>query len=234
MPKKSFLPNSGHKVVNTLIILLIAVIVAEGLFFARALFHNHEDSYTQACRSIKGKDFKGAHRRLKEAGMEQALSAQDKLKLEAIRSELQASAADRSRLIPLLQMIQERLTYLPPVAIEMVARHLDISPSEAYGVATFYKQFFLKPRGKNIITACCGTVCHVKGSDRVITRLQEELKLKKGEDTTADMQFTLETINCLGVCSVAPVVIINQKVHGQMTPDKMSKKLSEYREKESE
>ena len=67
MPKQSFLPNSGHKVVNTLIILLIAVIVAEGLFLARALFHNHEDSYTQACRSIKGKDFKGAHRRLKEA-----------------------------------------------------------------------------------------------------------------------------------------------------------------------
>jgi NADH:ubiquinone oxidoreductase subunit E len=133
-----------------------------------------------------------------------------------------------------LQDIQGEFGYIPEETVHWFAKRSAIPVSRFFGVATFYKQFFLKPRGKNIITACCGTVCHVKGSDRVITRLQEELKLKKGEDTTADMQFTLETINCLGVCSVAPVVIINQKVHGQMTPDKMSKKLSEYREKESE
>ena len=99
---------------------------------------------------------------------------------------------------------------------------------------TFYAQFRLKPRGKNIITACCGTVCHVKGSDRIIARTRDELKLKKGEDTTKDMLFTLDAVNCLGVCSIAPVVIINDEVHGKMTPEKMVKTVNSYRDEKSE
>jgi NADH-quinone oxidoreductase subunit E len=152
--------------------------------------------------------------------MEQALSAQDKLKLEAIRSELQASAADRSRLIPLLQMIQERLTYLPPVAIEMVARHLDISPSEAYGVATFYNQFRFNPPGRNPIKVCLGTACHVRGGDIILENFERKLHIKEGE-TTADREFSIERVACVGCCALAPVAIVGDTLHGGMQPSKV-------------
>ncbi len=99
-----------------------------------------------------------------------------------------------------------------------------------FGVVTFYGQFHLKPRGKNIITACCGTVCHVKGADRIISRLRNELSLKGEQDTTKDGMFTLENVNCVGACSIAPIVLVNDKVHGKMTPDKVVKKIRAERE----
>ena len=134
--------------------------------------------------------------------------------------------------ISLLQDTQKVLGYIPEEAVGWLADHSAIPESKFYGVITFYSQFYMKPRGKNIVTACCGTVCHVKGSQRIISRLTSELKLKNGADTTRDGQFTLEKVNCIGACSMAPVVLINEKVNAMMTPGKIVKELNKYRDKE--
>jgi NADH:ubiquinone oxidoreductase subunit E len=101
-------------------------------------------------------------------------------------------------------------------------------------VATFYAQFHLKPRGKNIITACCGTACHVKGSERLINSLTKELAILSGEETSADLKFTVEKVNCVGACSIAPVIIVNKAVHGKMSPDKLMKEIKVLRAGEAE
>ncbi len=137
-------------------------------------------------------------------------------------------------IISALQDIQSEFGYIPEDAVYWFSDKTGIPASKFFGVATFYSQFYLKPRGKNIITACCGTACHVKGSDRIIFRLQDELSLAKGEDTTGDGLFTLEKVACVGACSIAPVMLVNQKVYGKMTPDKMVKELKTYEESPSE
>jgi NADH:ubiquinone oxidoreductase subunit E len=133
-------------------------------------------------------------------------------------------------IILVLQEIQKAFGYIPEDAVNWFSRKTDIPSSKFFGVVTFYSQFHLQPRGKNIITACCGTVCHVKGADRVISRLRDELSLKPGQDTTRDKQFTLENVNCVGACSIAPIVIVNDKIYGNMNPDKIVKNLQDYRE----
>jgi len=128
-------------------------------------------------------------------------------------------------LISLLQDIQEAFGYVPEDAVNWFSEKLDIPASRFYGVVTFYSQFHLKPRGKNIITACCGTACHVNGSGKIIEGIRRELKLAEGEDTTEDGKFTLEEVACLGTCSFAPVVLINGKVHGKTKADKIVKEV---------
>jgi NADH:ubiquinone oxidoreductase subunit E len=128
-------------------------------------------------------------------------------------------------IISILQDIEESFGYLPEDAIDWFSEKLDIPPARFYGVATFYAQFHLKPRGKNIITACCGTACHVKGSERLINSLMKELEIPSGEDTSEDMQFTVEKVNCVGACSIAPVIIINKEVHGKMSADKLMREV---------
>ncbi|MFZ5998142.1 MAG: NAD(P)H-dependent oxidoreductase subunit E [Nitrospirota bacterium] len=142
--------------------------------------------------------------------------------------------ADEGNVISLLQDTQEAFGYVPEEAVQWFSRELDIPLSRFYGVATFYAQFHLKPRGKNIITACCGTACHVKGSDRIIANLKRELNLNGDENTTEDRKFTLEQVACVGACSIAPVVIVNKKVYGKMTTDKMAKELKALREESHE
>ncbi len=132
-------------------------------------------------------------------------------------------------IISILQDIEETFGYLPEEAINWFSKRLDIPPAKFFGVATFYAQFHLKPRGKNIITACCGTACHVKGSERLINSLIKELKIPAGEDTSEDREFTVERVNCVGACSIAPVVIINKEVHGKMTPDKLMKEIKKLK-----
>lgn len=127
--------------------------------------------------------------------------------------------------IPILQELQEAFGYVPEWAVNYVADGLSIPRSHFYGVATFYAQFHFKPRGKNIITACSGTACHVKGSDRLIANLQRELEIPAGEDTSPDKLFTVEKVNCVGACSIAPVIIINKEVHGKVTSDKLAKEI---------
>lgn len=136
--------------------------------------------------------------------------------------------------ISILQNTQDELGYIPEEAVDWLAEKSGIPASKLFGVVTFYAQFYMHPRGKHIITACCGTVCHVKGSHRILFQLQEELSFAKGENTTRDGLFTLEKVACLGACSIAPVVVVNDKVHGRMTPDKIVKKLASYKDKKSE
>jgi len=130
---------------------------------------------------------------------------------------------NEGNLISILQDLETEFGYLREDAINWIAEQLDVPPARFYGVATFYSQFHLKPRGKNVITACCGTACHVKGSERLINSLVKELGIPAGEDTSEDLKFTVEKVNCVGACSIAPVIIVNKTVHGKMTPDKLMK-----------
>ncbi|RJQ52937.1 MAG: NAD(P)H-dependent oxidoreductase subunit E [Nitrospiraceae bacterium] len=135
---------------------------------------------------------------------------------------------EKGSVISILQDVQEAFGYIPEDAVFWFSGKLNIPASNFFGVATFYAQFYLKPRGKNIITACCGTACHVKGAEPMINRIRADLAVAEGEDTTYDGQFTIEKIACVGACSIAPVLIINKKVHGNMSPDKASKTLKEF------
>lgn len=133
--------------------------------------------------------------------------------------------ADEGNIISLLQNIQDVLGYIPEKAVDWVSKKLDIPESRFFGVITFYAQFHLKPRGENLITACCGTACHVKGSGRFINNLRRELNIPEGEDTTPDKKFTVEKVACIGTCSMAPAVLINKKIYGKMTADKIMRKV---------
>jgi len=136
-------------------------------------------------------------------------------------------------IISLLQGIQTEFGYIPEDVVNWFSRRLDIPTSRFFGIATFYSQFHLAPRGKNIITTCCGTACHVKGSERLINGLTKELDLPEGESTTADREITIEKVNCVGACSIAPVVIINNKVYGKMTADTLMKEVKTIKDKKS-
>ena len=134
-------------------------------------------------------------------------------------------------IISLLQDTQEAFGYVPKEAVQYLSDTLGIAPSRFYGVATFYSQFRLKPSGKNRITACCGTACHVRGAERILTGLKRELHLADDEDTTPDGQFTVDKVACLGFCSFAPVVLINGAVHGKTTADPILKEIKTLRKK---
>lgn len=125
-----------------------------------------------------------------------------------------------SKLIPILQEVQAVYNYLSKDMISYVATSLKVPPSRVYGVATFYAHFSLQPKGKHIIRLCDGTACHVKKSHAILTVLREKLGLGEDECTTRDLRFTLETVSCLGACGLAPVMVVNEEVHGQMTPAK--------------
>lgn len=138
---------------------------------------------------------------------------------------LEEYESNEGNLITLLQDIQADFGYLPKEAVDWFSRELDIPESHLFGIATFYSQFHLKPRGKNVITACCGTACHVKGSERLISSALRELKLREDQDTTPDGEITIEKVACLGTCSMAPVMVINKKMHGKMTTEKLRKEI---------
>jgi len=135
----------------------------------------------------------------------------------------------RETLIPILQAVQEVFGYLPEEALGAVAAHLGVSAAKVYGVATFYNQFRLMPVGKHTVRVCRGTACHVRGSKLLLDNFAGELKIKPGE-TTPDGEFTLETVACLGACSIAPVVTVDDDFHGAVQPRNISKILKQYRE----
>jgi NADH:ubiquinone oxidoreductase subunit E len=128
-------------------------------------------------------------------------------------------------LITLLQDTQEAFGYVPQDAVYWYANELDVPASRFFGIATFYAQFHLKPRGKNIVTACCGTACHVRGAERLVNAIKRELKLEEDQDTTEDRLITVEKLACLGTCSLAPVVIINGKMFGKATTDILTREI---------
>jgi len=139
------------------------------------------------------------------------------------------------RLIPILQAVQEEYRYLPEDVLTFVADGLNVPPARVYGVATFYSHFALEPKGKYIIRLCDGTACHVKRSIPILEAIYKRLGLSSKRNTTEDMLFTVETVACLGACGLAPVVVINEEVHGQMTPDSTLQLIDEIeaREKQS-
>ncbi len=128
-------------------------------------------------------------------------------------------ARDPAKLVPILQAVQEEYRYLPEEVLTFVATSLDLPPAKVYGVATFYSHFTLEPKGKYQIRLCDGTACHVKGSIAILEALHARLGLDDAHHTTPDMLFTVETVHCLGACGLAPAVVINDQVHGKMTPE---------------
>lgn len=152
--------------------------------------------------------------------MNLVLSSEEKSLLEHIKTELADLGNERSKLIPILQFIQEKLAYLPAEAIHIVADHLNISPSEVYGVATFYNQFRFNPPGRNPVRVCLGTACHVKGGDIILENFERKLEIKEGE-TTDDREFSIERVACVGCCALAPVTLVGETVHGHMQPSKV-------------
>ncbi len=132
-------------------------------------------------------------------------------------------------LIPILQNVQAEYGYLPEQILNVVSERLNMSVTEIVGVSTFYAQFHLKPRGKHIIKVCCGTACHVKNAKNLSARVTENFKIKKNE-TTEDRLFTFEEVSCLGACGIAPVVVIDTDVHGEISPDKLDDILNKYKQ----
>jgi len=124
-----------------------------------------------------------------------------------------------ARLVPILQAVQEEYRYLPQEVLTYVATALGVSPARVYGVATFYAHFTIQPKGKHLVRLCDGTACHVKDSVPILRALQKRLGLDDRRKTTEDMLFTVETVACLGACGLAPVVVIDDQVHGQQTPE---------------
>jgi len=141
------------------------------------------------------------------------------------------SQGERSDLIPLLQDFQEYYGYLPEEVLSVISDYTKIPLSGVYGVATFYNQFRLKPLGKNIIRVCRGTACHVKNSANILQALETELGIKAG-NTTRDKNFTLETVACIGACSIAPVINVNQDYYGRTTIKEIPKILNKYKKEE--
>ena len=136
---------------------------------------------------------------------------------------------DRSILIPLLQDIQDEHGYLPEDVLTEAAKHIGMPLSSIYGVATFYNQFRLTPLGKNIVRVCRGTACHVKNSANILFGLESALNIKAGQ-TTRDKNFTLEVVSCIGACSIAPVICINDDYYGRISVKEIDKILKKYQQ----
>lgn len=134
---------------------------------------------------------------------------------------------DKGQLVSILQDIQTEYYYLPKEALEEVVKLLNVPMSQVYGVATFFKAFSLTPRGRHLIKVCLGTACYVRGANRVVDKMELDLGIKRKE-TTKDLRFTLETVNCVGCCALGPMVMIDDKYHGQMSSDKVSSLLAKY------
>ncbi len=134
---------------------------------------------------------------------------------------------DQGMLIPILQDVQAEFHYLPREALLEISEGLSIPLSQVYSVATFFKSFSLEPRGRHLINICLGTACHVRGAVRVLERIEEELGIKQGE-TTKDLKFTLETVNCVGACALGPIAKIDEQYWGEIKTDKVKPLLEKY------
>lgn len=138
------------------------------------------------------------------------------------------------RIISILQEVQDIYRYLPEDVITFIAVEMNMSPAKIFGIVTFYSHFSLKPKGKYMVKVCDGTACHVKGSSKLLSNFQEALGLGDEKITTDDRLFSVETVSCLGACGLAPAVIINEDVYGQVMPKMPDEMIETIRTKESE
>ena len=140
---------------------------------------------------------------------------------------LERFAKEEASLIPVLQEVQGLFGYLPEEAIVKISRGLNIALSRIYGVATFYSQFYLNPRGLHTVRVCRGTACHVRGGKYVLRAVEQALEVGEGE-TTPDFKFTFETVACLGACALAPVLLVDKNYYGKLTPARVEQVLKQY------
>ena len=139
---------------------------------------------------------------------------------------LSAHEGAREAIIPILQQVQEEFGYLPEDALLQIARHTHVPASRVYGVATFYAQFRFTPLGKTHVMVCRGTACHVRGAPAILDEITEILGME-GEGTTEDLEYTVETVACIGCCAIAPAITYNEEVHGNLSKNKVRKILEE-------
>jgi NADH-quinone oxidoreductase subunit E len=136
-------------------------------------------------------------------------------------------SSEKSALIAILQEIENLYGYLPVWALKHVSEKLNVPMTQVYGVASFYKAFHLTPRGKHLVRVCLGTACHVRGGQRVIEEIERRLSVEVGE-TTKDLNFTLERVNCLGCCALGPIVMIDEDYYGHMSPAKVGSLIKRF------
>lgn len=146
---------------------------------------------------------------------------------EKVVSIVSKYGGDRSQLVSVLQDVQAEYYYLPKEALVQVSESMAIPLSQIYSLATFFRAFSLKPRGKHLINVCLGTACHVRGASKVLEQIERSLGIERGE-TSEDLKFTLETVNCMGACALAPVVKIDEEYSGQMKTNKVDPLLSKF------
>lgn len=154
------------------------------------------------------------------------MSQPETLDLAPLDEVIDEFAGKSGALIPILQRAQEIFGYLPPEVLKHIAERTRTPLSQVYGVVTFYAQFYLTRRGKYIIRQCDGTACHVRGAAKIIDAVERELGICAGE-TTPDYKYTFEVVYCLGSCGLSPVAVINDKVHGRLTPEQMVRTIRE-------
>jgi NADH-quinone oxidoreductase subunit E len=154
-------------------------------------------------------------------------------KFEKVCEILDRFHRDPAKLIPILQAVQEEYRYLPEEVLTYIATSVGLPPARVFGVATFYAHFALEPKGKYVVRLCDGTACHVKQSIPILEALRKKLGLDEKRKTTPDMLFTLETVSCLGACGLAPVMVINDQVYGQVTPQKAVELMDEILKSEA-
>ncbi|NLC63297.1 MAG: NADH-quinone oxidoreductase subunit NuoE [Thermoanaerobacterales bacterium] len=159
--------------------------------------------------------------------MEAALQKELDEKILQVEQILEKHKGEKGALLQILQEAQGIIGYLPYDVLRMVAESLNIPLSEIYSTVTFYSFFNLKPKGKYQIRVCLGTACYVRGADKILERLKEELGVEVG-DTTEDLKFSLDACRCVGACGLAPTIIINDDVYGKLTPDKIPDILKKY------
>jgi len=147
---------------------------------------------------------------------------------DEVKEIIASFGGDRRYVMRILQEVQRRVGYLPKENLKMVAELLDVPLAKVYGVATFFHQFRLRPHGRHIVQFCFGTACYVKGNDKLWEWLRRKLGLKPGEDTTADLRFTLQKVRCFGCCSMAPVIKVDGDIYGNMTKEKLEEVLRRY------
>lgn len=149
---------------------------------------------------------------------------------EKVKEIIQQYSGDKSYLVPILQDVQKEFNYLPADALRAVSTHLLVPVSRVYEVVTFYKAFSLEPKGRYQLSLCIGTACHVRGAELIARNIEDILGIKEG-GTTADLEFSFETVGCLGACALGPVLVVNGEYHGHMNIAKSTKILKKLGKK---
>lgn len=146
---------------------------------------------------------------------------QPEVDMKAVEAVIERHRGGKWGLIPLLEEVQEQVGYVPPQAVPRIAEALKLFPSQIQGVISFYSQLYSEPRGRNVVKVCRGTACHVRGGKSILKLVKQHLGIDEGE-TTEDMEYTLETVACIGVCALAPNIAVNNRIHGAMNPGKVA------------